>query len=67
MSLNPNLQFILQNDFVKFKRLIVGQEYTCLTPPLPSPFRWPILAPPVFGCGKRFFLAWGASIRRIGL
>ena len=25
MSLNPNLQFILQNDFVKFKRLIVGQ------------------------------------------
>ena len=35
MSLNPNLQFILQNDFVKFKRLIVGQDTAnpgaCLT------------------------------------
>jgi len=59
MSLNPNLQFILQNDFVKFKRLIFTAGIHLSHPAAPQPF--PLADPRAAG-----FWVWEAVFSCVG-
>ena len=59
MSLNPNLQFTFQNDFVNSKRLIFTAGIHLSHPAAPQPF--PLADPRAAG-----FWVWGAVFSCVG-